>query len=171
MQITLNETEQRLATFIGKIRARARDGKVDHCPQFFSNSLDRHIQGAAAEVAFCRHRNIFPDTEQHQGPGSVYPQWDCVDPALGRVDVKTSSGSSHNLIAPLYKSMIIKGDDHPDTYVLVTGVMPVYEIVGYCRYEELICESSIRDLGQGDTYFVHRHDLKPIPNALAPTQG
>jgi len=103
------------------------------------------LEGVAAEIAFGRMRNLFPDLSI--GPRSGGPDF------IGRdgsgIDVKTTTYDDGQLIATPKKA----GDDGVDWYVLMVGTFPgPYEFKGYASREELFLPENLTDLGHGPTY-------------------
>lgn len=154
MMITLNEAEQKLAVFIAKKRyennraAGRHDGKVG--PQ---SNWETDLEGIAAEIAFCRHMNVYPDLDTER-TGDL-PDWDCLHPLMGRVDVKGTTYLTGKLLVVPSKS------DHPaNSYALMVGSFPSYEYVGWALAEDLIREENVTDLGHGKTYAMDQERLR-----------
>ena len=65
--VTLNETEKKMATYIGRkrnaecIKAGVATKKVDPV----RSDEEIHIHGAGAEIAFAKMFNVFPDTNKY----------------------------------------------------------------------------------------------------------
>jgi hypothetical protein len=148
MTIVLNEAEQIMAQFIAKSRydnarklglAISKIGKQSH--EFTD------LNGIGAEIAYCKHMNIYPDTETVYEAHEL-PPYDCVTADGTTIDVKATKYKNGRLLATLNKGKI----EQPDGYVLVTGTFPEYTVVGYMAAEDLLKDEMIDDLGHGKGY-------------------
>jgi len=107
------------------------------------------LNGAGGELAFCKAFNIYPELTYH-GPD----EYDCITSNAHRIDVKTTRYIDGRLVCVRTKKL-----GNCDLYVLVTGKMPKYQIVGFATEEELINKTSLKDLGHGPSYVIERNDL------------
>jgi hypothetical protein len=107
--------------------------------------LDAEINGFGAEMALAKFLNVYPDftLTKEQGAPDLWVSYG--EERVFRVDVKHTVYGSGKLIAPRWK----KPED-TDLYVLVTGRMPEFTIVGWAWAEELLLEENLRDFGYGD---------------------
>lgn len=152
MKITLSEGEQKLAMHVAEARYNANRAKgvVDRKVGRQDN-WQTDLEGIAAEIAFCKHQNIYPDLEI----GS-YGIADCVSVKHGQVDVKSTKYKRGRLLA-IRKKMELPM--LPDTYVLMIGEFPTYEFAGYIPSSDLLQEHNLIDLGYGLTYGVEQPKL------------
>jgi len=157
MLIKLTDFEMRLARHLGKARQTANQvvGSTD-MQQGNQNSTDIHVQGVAAEIAFCKAMNLYPDFEL-----GVWADADATLPCGATVDVKHTTRDNGRLLA--IKS---KENKPADLYVLVTGLPPALTIRGGMRAELLFQESNVRDLGHGPTFAVDQVDLWEIADLI-----
>lgn len=151
--IKLNEAERRLAIYVAKKRysnnrAKGRhDGKIG--PQ---SNWETDLEGIAAEIAFCKHMNVYPDLEV-DSDGEL-PDWDCAHPIMGRVDVKGTKYGHGRLLAVKSKS------NHPaDSYALMIGAFPSYKYVGWAKAADLFKDQNITNLGHGEGYAMTQENL------------
>ena len=153
MKIVLNEAEILLANYIGMARynnARTHgvvDQKVGDQSCAFVD-----INGMGGELAACRAFNAYPDltiVEADRLPG-----YDFVTKAGNKIDVKTTEYKSGKLLATM-KTKI--GD--ADIYLLVTGVLPKFTVVGYATEDELLQQINIGNLGKGPGYMLDQKSI------------
>jgi len=137
--IELNQNEQDLADLIGK----KRNGK----------SPDNDTKAFSAELAVARYLNAYPDLTTHQRTGG----YDLSTAAGTRVDVKWTAGLNHHLVYGVDKL-----PDHCDVVVLVVGVPPRLEIIGWAYEKEVVQEHNIQNFGFGNVYAVPQEVLRDI---------
>lgn len=111
----------------------------------------RHILGACGEQAFAKATGRYWD-------GSVGTFKDGGD--VGRVQVRTRS--QHGW------ALIVRTDDaDDDVFVLVTGMPPVFQVVGWITARDAKRDEWLKDYGQhGAAFFVPQAELRQI-NAKA----
>lgn len=154
--VELSPSEAFIAKQIGTWRYQnaRKHGYQDQKIGLNKSNADIDINGAAAELAFCKWANLWPDLVITEGK---QPDFDAVLPSGITIDVKQSSRQTNNLLIKLDK------DKHPaDRYVLVLGKSPRLRIVGWAGKEEAIQDGRIRDLGWGDGYFMNSEELNDI---------
>ena len=164
MEVTLNNGEVAIATVIGTMRATtARAAGVTNKKVGPQTDVKTDITGFAAELAFCKSQNIHADfTIGPQALGA-----DCVMPdpkwikeraasyrTLCSVDVKATAYDTGRLIVPPNKKK-----SGTDVYVLVTGRMPVFKIVGYAAAEEVFEETNYRLFNGQHSYILEQSQL------------
>lgn len=157
-EIVLHESEILVATYIGMARhnnARV-NGIVDRKIGDQDNAFV-DINGMGGELAAARFFNAYPDltiVEADRLPG-----YDFRTRTGLRADVKTTEWPNGKLLASLKTQL---GD--ADMYVLVTGVLPKYRIIGYATDEQLIKKENIGrlrpDLEEG--YILDRDSMTLI---------
>jgi hypothetical protein len=155
--VVLNEAEQRLAKYLAKARyvknrqSNTNDGKVG--PQTCGET---DLEGIAAEIAFCKMHNIYPDL-QLEGR----PPHDAILADGTTVDVKATKYRSGQLLAVPGK---LNKSEGLDSYSLVVGEFPgPYEFRGFMKREDLLQLERLTDLGYGPTYAAQQKELKDTP--------
>ena len=149
----MNEAEQRLAQYLAKRRHDA--ARMDGIPDMKmgpQSAYDTDLEGIAAEIAFCRIMNVYPDTDIVVG---TRPISDAYTTSMGSVDVKATKYRNGRLLATTKKYA-----KHPDSYALMVGEFPRYKFVGWVPAEELLMERNIRDLGHGEGYVLDQSMLR-----------
>lgn len=152
-RIQLNEAEQRLAKFLAKARyeknrsTNTKDGKIG--PQDCSVT---DLEGIAAEIAFCKMVNVYPDMQLEERP-----TFDATLPCGMTVDVKATKYKNGRLLAVTGKAGKSSG---LDVYSLIVGEFPgPYEFKGFMKSEELLRQERLTDLGHGPTFAADQKEL------------
>jgi len=154
-EITLNESEQKLAEHLGKKRWNFnRDKGTVHLSSGPQPDEQTDVEGMGGELAYCKLMNLYPDLETNP---PVLPPYDCITHHEVKVDVKTTPYRNGHLIAPLSK-----GKNPPDKYVLVVGKLPSYSVVGEVWSVDLLQEGNIKNFGYGPCYALTQSELNPI---------
>ena len=151
--VILNEAEQRLAQYLAKRRHDA--ARMDGIPDMKmgpQSAYDTDLEGIAAEIAFCKIMNVYPDTDIVVG---TRPISDAYTTSMGSVDVKATKYRNGRLLATTKKYA-----NHPDSYALMVGEFPRYKFVGWVPAEELLMKKNIRDLGHGEGYALDQSMLR-----------
>jgi len=178
MEVTLRGEELTFAYLIGRARRRRNEGvQVRDLKVGDADPWELDVEGMAAELAFCRAANVFPDTDTR--PRADSP--DCVLPSGLVVDVKGTSREDGNLIAPTTKH---KNEHTADIAILVVGKFPFsedgkgwdksknipYVIHGWAWNSDLLSRCTLRNLRK-PTHFIDRSDLyKELPLLRRPSQ-
>lgn len=150
MTIILNTAEQKLAKYLAKARyERAREANRVNAKVGPQSDDVTDLEGIAAEIAFCKMMNVYPDTEVGHTPDH-----DATSVQLGGTDVKSTKYKNGKLLARPCK----KGKE-PDTYALMIGTFPEYRFAGWVPASDLICDDKVTDLGHGPTYALSQSDL------------
>lgn len=156
-RVQLNEAEQRLAKFLAKARyeknrsTNTKDGKIG--PQDCSVT---DLEGIAAEIAFCKMVNVYPDMQLDERPA-----FDATLPCGMTVDVKATKYKNGRLLAVPGKVGKVLG---LDSYSLVVGEFPgPYEFRGFMRSEKLLRQERLIDLGHGPTFAAEQKELVEQP--------
>jgi hypothetical protein len=156
IEITLNPVEEALCRDIAKRRYNSNrsngvaDKKIG--PQ---DTQETDENGIGGEVAVAKFLNLYPDMV-------IKPQsktYDLMSRKGSRIDVKTTKYKNGRMLATLKKHV-----EDCDVYVLVTGVLPKYKIVGWIKSEDLIKDENVVDLGHGHSYGVTQDRLHPLGN-------
>ena len=152
MEITLNAVEQRLTRFLAKERhASNRKAGVTNAKVGPQSDEDTDLEGIAAEIAYCKAMNVYPDLSL-----DARPTQDAFSTEHGGVDIKATKYKNGNLIARRCKSGY-----PPDSYALMIGEFPSYRFVGWIPAQDLLQSQNITDLGYGETYAMVQPDLFP----------
>jgi hypothetical protein len=150
-EIILNTAEQKLAQYLARARYAAnRKKNVENAKVGPQSDELTDLEGVAAEIAFCKHMNVFPDTQTE-----VHERADAYTVAMGGVDVKATKFRNGRLLARTTK----KGKE-ADAYALMVGEFPTYRFVGWVTAEELLADENVTDLGHGPTYALPQHRLR-----------
>ena len=149
MTITLNEAEQRLAKFIalGRINA-ARSNHVTDCKMGHQSGEQTDLDGIAAEIAFCKIHNVYPDLNIIERPAA-----DCILHNGAAIDVKTTRYASGRLLAVRWKKPNV------DMFALMIGEFPSYRYAGSMTASELLKDERLRDFGHGLGYAADQSEL------------
>jgi len=149
--IVLNEIEQRLATFLAKKRhENARNKGISNGRMGPQSDWETDLEGIAAEIAFCKAHNVYPDLQLE-----VLETADAFTLDMGAVDVKSTKYRNGMLLAVMGKT-----DSPPDSYALMIGEFPRYRFVGWARAGELLRDENIKNLGHGDGYALPQEKLR-----------
>ena len=153
MNISLNETEQRLVHHIAKLRYEAnRASQTSNAKIGSQSDAITDLEGFAAEVAWCKANNCYPDLSTDRGR----PTFDAVMHDGTRVDIKATRHAQGKLLATRWKQAA-----GVDAYCLLVGKFPYYRQVGYMLAQELLQPANLVDLGYGLTYAAEQHRLRP----------
>jgi|688.fasta_scaffold19844_12 hypothetical protein len=128
--------------------------KIDKNMSFF----DMNKNGFGAELSFCRLTDsVFDSTTIEKDNHFLKP-----DTILNNglsVDVKTTIYNSGKLLVRIGK------EKKPfDLFVLMVGKFPTYRFCGYAKFDEVINEENISDLGWGKGYVLPQHKLHKVLN-------
>ncbi|MFZ9156286.1 MAG: hypothetical protein ACO204_00675 [Schleiferiaceae bacterium] len=156
MNIVLNDVEQILSRSIAEARQRsARDAGQKNMAVSRVSPEQLDLEGAGAEVAFCKMMNVYPDTE----PGKKSA--DCVLRDGRTVDVKSTAHPAGRLIAARWKVL-----GEVEVYALMIGSFPAYRFAGWATSEGLIQhERLVHDLGH-PMYAMAQHELERAETLL-----
>tara|TARA_B100000287_G_scaffold434334_1_gene498493 strand:+ start:900 stop:1382 length:483 start_codon:yes stop_codon:yes gene_type:complete len=151
----LNKNERIIATIIGKERyaSNRKNGIVNQKAGTMS-IYETEVEGVGGELAFAKMCNLYPDF-------SVVPgKYDFVAHGM-TVDVKTTKHKNGRLLVSSTKKI-----SDCDSYVLVVGSMPRYEIIGWAYAPEIINEEHLGTLGNGPVYMMDQSELHSFPDNL-----
>jgi len=152
MKVELNSAEQIVCKTLALMRyeiARAvgrKDQQIGNQPSWQTDE-----DGIGGEIAVSRVLNTYPSLVLKPDAG-----WDILFNGY-KIDVKTTRYKTGRLLAKLNAR-----DEDVDIYLLVTGVFPEYNIVGYATRDQLIAKENIIDLGHGPGYGLTQDKLQPI---------
>jgi len=152
-QVTLNKAEQKLAEYLARCRyaAARRNGIPDE--RIGPQSSERtDLEGIAAEIAYCKLMNVYPDTETN----GERPVADALLKNGQLVDAKATQYRNGHLLVRMSKR-----DKPCDLYALMIGTFPTYRLAGHMSKEELLQDCRLKDLGYGAGFTAKQHELKP----------
>jgi hypothetical protein len=157
VEVILNEVEERLVAFLAKKRILAnRKNDIPDEQVGNQDKLEMEINGLGGELAFCKATNSYPDLTLAGEPGTR-PKADTH--LFGSLwDVKTTKRADGRLLVRPTK----RGQKACEYYVLVTGSMPNYKIVGWIHAEDLFWNHNLKDLGHGKTYVIEQDQLRKV---------
>ena len=151
--VKLEKAEVLQATIVAVERMMESIAKgLEHKPPMKQedNALAYNIEGACGELAYAKARGIYyePRVNTFKAPdfGS-------------NVQIRTRSDHNYDLL--------IRDNDKPDHYyVLVTGTLPTYRIVGYILGADAMAQPAWRKNwgGRGEAWFVPQKALTPFPS-------
>jgi len=150
--VELNEVEQQLARTIARLRFENNRSESKNNMKIGPQSNEEtDLEGIAAEIAYCKLMNVYPDLEINRGR----PDWDAILPSGEAVDVKSTVYQNGKLLA-----RPVKAYKPPDTYALMIGKFPKYALAGHMSAEELLVPDRLGSLGYGATYIARQSELK-----------
>jgi hypothetical protein len=154
--VTLDATEVVVAQVLATMRYNvARMAGVTNARIGSQDDYQTDLEGMAAEIAFCKAFNYFPDLTVGPRKGG----WDAKGRAGETIDIKVTKYNSGKLLATLKK----KPED-AQYYVLLVGECPTYRLAGYATAEELLKPENITDLGHGKGYALTQDKLNQFSN-------
>lgn len=148
--LTLTPEEQRIARFMAKQRQDyaerhgIRNARVG--PQ---SDMESNIVGYAAELAFCKLFNVYPDFDI-----GVYRVGDA-DRFGQAVDVKATRRPNGRLLAVKRKREL-----RADVYALIVVNGSTFTFAGFASAAELLAECRLIDLGHGDGFAMTQDELR-----------
>lgn len=154
--IELSPSEIQIALLVGGIRqteSMRRNRKDAHGYKSASASvLDIHVEGAAAEMAYCKARGVYW--------GAGVNTFKAADVG-NKVQVRSTKLRNGCLI--------VREDDHDDHYyVLVVGQIPSFEVVGWILGRDAKRSEWKRSPeGREEAFFVPQNQLKKFTPASA----
>ena len=152
MEVELDNGEILMATMLGLLRNsvnRAAGVKDRKKGDLDPSRMD--IDGMAAEVAFCKFQNLYPDF-------SISPQkltYDCLTKDGNKVDIKQTHYPDGRLLVNTDKA-----GAETTHYVLVVGRVPKFRMVGYVEKEDVFVDENLADLHGRKVYAIEQDKLK-----------
>lgn len=158
--VTLNDAEQRLAAYLAQQRHKAcRDSDAPNGRRNPAGDEVTDLAGIAAEIAFGRLHNTYPDLVIGQRPED-----DAQLPGGWRVDIKVTAYRTGRLLVLPNKET----DMRIDLFALMVGAFPgPFELRGFMHRAEIIVPERITDLGHGATYAAEQHELSDFATLWA----
>lgn len=155
-KVKLSKIEQSICKVLAQKRHdNNRKNNVNNSKIGNQSDFETDLEGIAAEFAFCKIHNIFPDLSIHvrSSKSGTDKKGDCFYYGYS-VDVKTTKYKTGKLLAVPWKS-----DNGPDIYALMVGSFPHYEFKGFMLSDDLLIPERIGNLGYGETYIAEQKDL------------
>lgn len=161
--VTLHGFEQAICESIAESRyENNRQSGVTDKKMGGQSVTETDLYGIAAEFAFCKLFNLFPDfsIEPRSAAGGTDVEKDS-KLFIWRVDVKGTKYPFGRLVArPMdsnYTSHAARSTT--DLFALMTGPYPTFTFRGFFSKEDLLQQARIGDLGHGPTYIAQQHEL------------
>lgn len=161
--VTLHAFEQAICESIAESRHdNNRQSGVTDKKMGDQSATETDLYGIAAEFAFCKLFNLFPDFSIE--PRSAAAGTDVEKDSklfIWRVDVKGTKYPFGKLLArPMDKNYATHvARSTTDLFALMTGEYPTFTFRGFFTKEDLLKQSRIGDLGHGPTYIAQQHEL------------
>jgi hypothetical protein len=155
-KIKLSKIEQSICKVLAQKRHdNNRKNNVNNSKIGDQSDFETDLEGIAAEFAFCKIHNIFPDLSIHvrSSKSGTDKKGDCVYNGYS-IDVKTTKYKTGKLLAVTWKD-----SDSVDIYALMVGSFPNYEFKGFMLSGDLLSPERIGNLGYGDTYIAQQEEL------------
>ncbi|MCK9459649.1 MAG: hypothetical protein M0R80_08425 [Proteobacteria bacterium] len=149
IEVRLESYEEEIGVFVGTSRynqAKLQGKKNSHglkCDE--AESLQHNIDGAKGEVAFAKALNLY-----YSGSVNTFKSGGDV----GKIQVRTRGKD--------YYDLLVREDDrNGDTFVLVLGCPPLYQIIGYIDGKHAKNKRYLKAYGDREpAYFVPQGCLK-----------
>jgi hypothetical protein len=155
LKVTLNNPEQKLVESISLDR-RHYDKKVKRTDQLQADKKKARfieINGLGGEIAVAKALNLYPDINTED-----ISRFDILLPNGKKLEIKTTEYP--------HGKLIVRKKNAADIYVLVTGVIPDYTIVGYIFKKDLDLYKT-EELNKGTAYVVEQDKLRPIEDLIS----
>lgn len=157
MYVTLSDAEQRLAKYLAKQRYdSARDKGLPNRKMGDQSNELTDLEGIAAEIAFCKLANVYPDLDLDHTKAE-----DCYLRDGRSVDVKSTTYESGRLLAVKWKDAA-----QVDLFVLMVGRFPKYRCAGFLTATELLEAKRLTNLGHGEGFAATQDQLHDPINLL-----
>lgn len=153
IEIELNNAEQKLVETISLARSQydRKHKRKDQLRADKSKARFIEVNGLGGEIAVAKAFNLYPDINTED-----ISRYDCLLPDGRKLEVKTTEYG--------HGKLIVRKKNDSDLYILVTGKMPNYKIIGYIEAEEL--DKYWTELEKGFSYVVEQKLLKPIEDLI-----
>ncbi len=161
MQVELSPADIGVIHTLGALRTAVSKASGATPRQFGHDQTAVDVTGVAAEYAWAKYHNTFPDltfTSRKNGYDNLT--------AGKRVDIKSTAQLSGRLISNPQQN-------NPDVDLMVLAIvqLPIVHFVGWCRPEDLRRPEHLIDLGHGPVYALAQGHpaLRPFKKALRKT--
>ena len=136
IEVTLTKSEHKIVIGIAKKRIKNnREKNFVNTPYGGVKQEEIEINSYGAEIAYCKHFNIFPELSLELEEAGVDAMHDGK-----RVDIKNAPNGG-TLLANINRDV-----DDCDVFALVCGIAPNYFIAGWCHSQDLIDDKNIEPL-------------------------
>ena len=150
--VSLDETEQEVVRSIAQkrydssIKNNLQDTRPGICDPFIAD-----LEGFAAEFAFCKMANCFPDfiIGVHAAKND---KGDCIYNGYS-IDVKTTKNPYNGLIVKPWKKGKV------DAFASFTGVFPNYIFRGFCPAFSVFVAANLKEIFGKKNYIIHHSRL------------
>lgn len=156
MLIELSPMEQEVARMLARERqASSREAGLRDAKRSDASAEEVDLEGFAAELAFCKLANIYPDLTPGKKPVDAWT-------ARGGVDVKATKHDDGRLLVASWKK-----SGEVAFYVLMTGRFPAYRCAGFISSEEMLKPDRLVPMGIGRFAFeAGQRELQRIEDLL-----
>ncbi len=152
MIVNLTQEDLLIINFVGRSRSLiARAANVVDVKQGEQDGVDSDVMGFAAEYAFAKHQNLFPDF-------GLSPRSGTADGVTGkfRYDVKSTHLPNGRLLCTLKENASV------DIYILAIVASRSVNFPGWAHSSELRKDENIKNLGHGNVYVMEQSKLRPF---------
>lgn len=151
IEVTLEKAEVLQATIVAVERVMESIAKGhQHKPPLKpdDNVLAMNIEGACGELAYAKARGVYYVPKVNTFKEADFGK---------KVQIRTRTDHSYDLL-------IRDNDDPEHFYVLVTGSLPTYRVVGWIKGSDAMAQPEWRKNwgGRGEAWFVPQSALKPF---------
>ena len=150
MIVSLTQEDLLIINFVGRSRSLiARAASVIDEKQGDQDGVDSDVMGFAAEYAFAKHQNLFPDF-------GLSPRSGTADGVMGKFkyDVKSTHLPNGRLLCTLKENASV------DIYILAIVASRSVNFPGWAYSSELRKNENIKDLGHGNGYVMDQSKLR-----------
>jgi hypothetical protein len=160
VNVTLNDQEQVIAKALARKRHQtARSAGVANARMGPQSDEQTDLEGLAAEIAFCKLHNVFPDFSLYARKGGAdcrVPDWAGEPGRTIGVDVKQTCYPNGRLLVRLTKDPL---DPEVQAFALMVGTFPAYRYAGYYPAHLVFDPANVKDLGRGPGYVIEQSRL------------
>lgn len=151
--VQLNKDERTLVEKISKERTKhdRRVGRKDLLRAHKNKARFIEVNGLGGEYAVAKALNLYPDINTQD-----ISNYDLILPDGRKLEIKTTEYKTGRLI--------IKTKNRADLYILVTGTMPSYTVVGYIKADEV--NEHWKKWGKEHSFVIEQDQLHPIEELL-----
>lgn len=151
MKITLSPSELSIAHTLAVMRNAANRGNgITDRQMGKQDPIEIERDGVAAEIAFAKAFNLFPDLTIQPRKGGA----DVIGRTGSKIDIKaTRIPNGRLLVTPK------KAGEETDVYVLAIIDGATVDLVGYLKSADVFQDANLGDVGHGKTYVVNQERL------------
>ena len=148
--VNLTQEDLLIINFVGRSRSLiARAANVVDVKQGDQDGVDSDVMGFAAEYAFAKHQNLFPDF-------GLSPRSGTADGVMGKFkyDVKSTHLPNGRLLCTLKENASV------DIYILAIVASRSVNFPGWAYSSDLRKDENIKNLGHGNGYVMDQSKLR-----------